>query len=105
MATKKQKHAAALARREKFLAEERELGRKAIEAARHQREAEARKAWEKGHEKHFKFVDECPHCAEIKKKQARAASRAVVEKVALASKSKLLEEVSLQQPFSNKAGV
>ncbi len=103
MATKQQTHAAALLKREKFLAEERELGRKAIEAARHQREAEARKAWQKGHEKHFKFVDECPHCSEIKRKQKKDARRESIEKVVHASKT--TETPSLQPVFSSKAGV
>lgn len=70
MATRKQKHAAGLARREAFLAEERERGQKAIARARKQREAEARKKWEGEHEKHYKFDNDCPLCTTIKNQQA-----------------------------------
>ena len=70
MATKKEKRARGLAKREAFLANERELGRKAIEADHKRRAIEARKRWETAHEKHYKFDDDCPLCAEIKAKQA-----------------------------------
>lgn len=88
MATKKQKHAAALARREAFLKEEAEIGRMAIEVAAKQRAIEARKNWQKGHEKHYKFVDECPLCTEIKKDQAEKARLAAIEKIAAAGKQR-----------------
>lgn len=90
MATKKQKHAAALARREEFLAKERSIGQKAIEVDRRRREARVREAWEKGHKKHYKFVDECPHCTTIKEEQARKKAAEAVERVAAAAK-KMLE--------------
>jgi hypothetical protein len=88
MATKKQKHAAALARREAFLKEEAEIGRQAIEVAAKRREIENRNAWKQGHEKHYKFVDECPHCSDIKREQAEKARIAAIEKVAAAAKQR-----------------
>lgn len=85
MATKKQKHEAALARREAFLAEEREIGKKALEKAQRDREKKHLEAWAKGHEKHHKFVDECPHCDIVKKKQVEAARVKAIEKIAKAT--------------------
>ena len=85
MATKKQKHAEALARREEFLAKERAIGKKAIEVDRRRREARQREAWEMGHKKHYKFVDECPICTDIKKEQARKKAVEAVERVAAAA--------------------
>lgn len=123
MATKKQKHAEAMARREAFLADQREIGRQAIEKARRERESKELAAWEKGHQKHFKFVDECPHCAIVKREQTEAARLKAIEKVAQAAKAAhekkegvfedpdaivLHRTVSIQdvdpikQPFSNK---
>ena len=89
MATKKQKHAAAVARREEFLAKERAIGEKAIEVDRRRCEARTREAWEKGHKKHYKFVDECPICTDIKKEQARKKAAEAVERVAAAAKETL----------------
>ena len=78
MATKKQKREAGLAKREEFLAKEREIGAKAIKVAEAKRKIEQRKAWEKSHEKHYKFDNDCPVCAEVKSKQA-------VDKIAAAA--------------------
>lgn len=88
MATKKQKHAAGLAKREAFLAEEAEIGRRSIEVAQRRREAEMLKAWERGHVKHFKFVDECPHCTAIKEEQARRKAAEVIERLHAAATKK-----------------
>jgi hypothetical protein len=100
MATKKQKREAALARREEFLEKERALGQKAIEVAARKREIRNREAWKKGHEKHYKFVDECPHCSDIKEEQARKKAAEAVERVAAAAK-KLVE--SKRTPISHLA--
>jgi hypothetical protein len=68
MATKKQKRQAALEKRAEFEAEMRESGLKALHAERERREREARRDWQKQHDaKHFKFVDECPLCQDIRK--------------------------------------
>lgn len=96
MATKKQKREAALARREAFLVEEREIGRQALEKARREREEKALRDWTKGHEKHFKFVDECPHCAKIKKEQAEKARLAAIEKIALSTKNGRLKKKGMR---------
>jgi CRISPR/Cas system-associated protein Cas10 (large subunit of type III CRISPR-Cas system) len=70
MATRKEKHARGLAKRDAFLEEERKLGQRAIEVAAKKREIEKRKATEKAHEKHYKFDKDCSLCDEIKAKQA-----------------------------------
>lgn len=72
MATRKEKHARGLAKREAFLEEERKLGQKAIEVGRKKREIEKRKADEKAHPKHYKFEDGCHLCTAIKAKQGSA---------------------------------
>lgn len=82
MATKKEKRARALAKREAFLANEAEIGRKAIEADHKRRAIEARKRWETAHEKHYKFDDDCPLCKEIKVKQANERLTAAMGKPA-----------------------
>ena len=64
MATKKEKRARAEAKREAFLAAERERGLRALSTSRKIREADNRKSWERDHETHFRFVDECPLCKE-----------------------------------------
>jgi len=79
MATRKQKHEAAVARRKAFEEEMRESGLKALRAERERRAREHRKAMEKPHEKHFKFADDCPHCADI---QRELKSKKTVEAVA-----------------------
>lgn len=70
MATKKQKHEAAVARREKFMAEVRRTGLEAQRKDRERREAQMRKATEKAHEKHYKFVDDCLHCKAARNKES-----------------------------------
>lgn len=87
MATKKQKRAAVAARTAEFLEKERALGQKAIEVAARKREIRNREAWKKGHEKHYKFVDECPHCTDIKKEQERKKAAEAVERVAAAARA------------------
>jgi hypothetical protein len=68
VATKKQKRAEALARREKMFADLRLENQKALEKERERREKAKLKEWQKIHEeKHFGFVDNCPHCALAKK--------------------------------------
>lgn len=96
MATKKQKREAGLAKREAFLAEEREIGRKSIEAGQRRREAEALKAWEKGHVKHYKFVDECPHCTAIKEEQTRKRAADVIAKLHAAATKKLSPDTEIE---------
>lgn len=86
MATKKEKHAAAVAKREAFLAKEREIGAKAIQVAAHKRAIEMRKAAEKSHEKHYKFDNDCPVCAEIRSKQAVDRIAAAAAKAGAAKK-------------------
>lgn len=96
MATRKEKHARALAKREEFLAEERRIGEKAIEVARKKREIEMRKAAEKAHDKHYKFDSDCSLCDQVKAKQA-------LEKLASASKkpsSKAEEGINLNRTES-----
>lgn len=78
MATKKQKREAGQAKREAFEAEMRESGLRALRAEQEKREREHLQVWEKRHEKHFKFDDECPHCDVIKKGlRAKAATSAI----------------------------
>lgn len=103
MATKKQKHAAAVARREEYLAKERAIGQKAIEVDRRRREARAREAWAQGHKKHYKFVDECPHCSDIKKEQARQVAAEAVERVAAAAKKAAKKATDARTPISHLA--
>ena len=80
MATKKQKRAAALARREAFLAEERERGLNALRKERERRAYEARKEWQEQHDKKHswkKRIKECPIC----KDEIKAAKRAELVEV------------------------
>lgn len=75
MATKKQKHQAALARREQFLEEQRRTGLAAQKRDKANRFRESLVLWQKQHdEKHHKFVDECPHCQIIKAAVNRGVS-------------------------------
>jgi hypothetical protein len=65
MATKKEKRAAALARREEFLAAEAARNQKVLEGVRAKRRAEEKKAWQKNHDKRHswkKRIKECPIC-------------------------------------------
>jgi hypothetical protein len=66
MATKKQKRQRALEKREQYLEELRRENEFVLQQVREQRLWEARKAWEKPHEKHYRFVDECLLCAVAK---------------------------------------
>lgn len=70
MATKKQKHQAAVERREQYLEEIRLENLAILRKEQERRKIDIAKAWEKQHEKHFKFIDDCPHCTELKRKQA-----------------------------------
>jgi len=82
MATRKQKHAQAVARREALEAELRESGLKAQAADKARREAEHRAAWKNNHDKnHFKFVDECPLCDDIKKAQRSNVTKHAIAKM------------------------
>jgi hypothetical protein len=80
MATRKEKHARALERRQRFFEE---LQRSNQEALRHERERRARElrqSWQDQHnKKHFKFVDECPLCADILRAQKRAEQENTAE--------------------------
>lgn len=67
MATRKQKHEEALARRERFLEEQRRTGLAAQKRDRAERFRQQLSLWEDGHnKKHHRFVDECPHCQIIR---------------------------------------
>lgn len=90
MATRKEKHAAAVARHEEFMEEQRQRGLQALEASRQKRAIELRDEWRPRHEeKHFKFVDECPLCQdkkkELAKKERAEAAKKAVGKVVKAS--------------------
>lgn len=93
MATKKQKRAAALAKRERMLAAEREIGLKALEKDRYERDRKNREAWQENHDKNHswkKRIKECPHCKDLmdaraarerkQKKDVEEAFRAIDEK-------------------------
>lgn len=105
MATKKAKRAAGLARREKFLADEAELGRRAIEEAKKHRHEANLKSWEKGHQKHFTFVDECPHCTMVKEEQARQKAAAGLAKIAAAAQQRLDEQAKARLSRVPKAEI
>lgn len=84
MATKKQKRAAALARRAEFEAEVKAEGLKAQASDRARRKAEEARMWDDAHKVHLKrnrFHDKCPNCAKVKAKQA-------LEKIAKAAELK-----------------
>lgn len=73
--------------------EQRQRGLRALEAARQKRAIELRDEWRPRHEeKHYKFVDECPLCQDIKREQAKKskseAAKKAVGKVVKASVSK-----------------
>ncbi len=75
MATKKQKREALAQRRAEREEERRQSGLAAQRKDREKREAEALKDWQEIHdEKHYKFIDECPHC-KIKKRELAAQER------------------------------
>jgi hypothetical protein len=114
MATKKAKRAAGLAKHEAFMAEQAELGRQAIERGKAERHQKLLQDWEKGHQKHYTFVDECPHCTIIKQEQARQKAGEALAKVAAATKATQaaarlsripraeIEGVDVFHPFASK---
>lgn len=82
MATKKQKRAKALAARAELEANLRESGLKAQQSDKARREAESREAWQENHDKnHHKFVDECPHCSDVKKMHRSKRATAAISKM------------------------
>lgn len=75
MASRKVKHARALARREKFMAEYRRTGLEALRRERLRRERQIYEQWKDRHEGTDKikphsnvFVENCPWCADVKRK-------------------------------------
>jgi hypothetical protein len=67
MATKKQKRAAALAKREKFMADVKRSGTEALKRERANRARREREEWQEQHDKkHYTFVKECPICSDIR---------------------------------------
>lgn len=86
MATRKEKHAKAVAQHDAFMEEQRQNGLQALEIARKKREIEKRDEWRETHdEKHYKFINECPLCQDIKKDLKRKEAAKAVGKVAKAS--------------------
>lgn len=82
MATKKQKHAAALARREARLAEIAERGLKAQQMDQARRAAEERAQWRDNHDKRHswrKRIQECPICQDEIKAAKRAGRELSIE--------------------------
>ena len=97
MATKKAKRAAVAARTEAFLAEVAADGQKAIEKAAQERHEANLKTWERGHEKHYTFVDECPHCTIIKEERTKQEAARAVAKVASATLKRQFREERIEQ--------
>lgn len=67
MATRKSKHARALAKREEFLANVKQTGLQAQRKDREERERKMREAWKDQHEKKHswkKRIKECPLCGD-----------------------------------------
>lgn len=88
MATKKEKHARGIAEHEAFMEKERLRNLQILETARKKREIERRDEWRETHdEKHYKFIDECPICQDMKKDLKKDAEKKAVSKVAKASVS------------------
>ena len=81
MATKKDKHEAAVKAREEFLEQERLHGLKVLEHSRRKREHRARQRWEQLHKKDHttRLNSECPVCQEKQQAEARAAIRRMAE--------------------------
>lgn len=71
MATRKQKHAAAVAKHNSFMEDLRLSGLIAQRQDREQRTKELLEAQEKPHQKHNKFEEGCLHCDEIRRALAR----------------------------------
>ena len=81
MATKKDKHEAAVKAREAFLENERLHGLKVLEHSRRKREHRARQRWEQLHKKDHSTRPnlECPVCQEKQKADVRTAIRRMAE--------------------------
>ena len=74
MATKAQKRLEAQRKHEAFMEELRLSGLEAQRQDHSDREHNLKKTWEKKHEKHFKFDNNCPHCQDAKKRQTSVYS-------------------------------
>jgi hypothetical protein len=73
MASRKEKHARMLAKREEREAAIREIGQKALEVDRRKRASEKAREMEEAHQVHLKrnrFHNECEHCDKVKAQQA-----------------------------------
>lgn len=80
MATKKQKRAALMARREAFFEEHRRTGLEAQKKDRERRAHQEREAWREQHEKkhsYKKLIAECPLCQDIRKATGSPAPKKV----------------------------
>ena len=67
MATRKETRERVRRKREEYMALYRAEGLRALQKDKARRFREKLKEWEKVHnEKHFKFVDECPHCLVVR---------------------------------------
>lgn len=105
MATKKQKHAQALAKRQALEEELRQSGLRAQEADRARREAEARKVWQDQHDKkHFKFIDECPICTDIKKDMRSEKNKAAIAKMPKPATRREQQELANQRRIDRDNG-
>ena len=87
MATRKEKHARGLARREEYLREEEERNLRILQGVQEKRARELRDEWREQHDKkHFKFITECPLCQDAKrdlaKKEKSETAKKAVEKMA-----------------------
>lgn len=78
MTTKKQKHAEALARREAYLAAERQIGLKALEKDHAEQARKEREAWQEQHDKKHRGnrIAECPLCKDLMTHPSRSLSNA-----------------------------
>lgn len=83
MATRKEKHARALEKREKFLEDERNRCETVLKASNEIRERKNRESWQDKHdEKHsWKKIDEdCPHCKDRLRAQKSETAKREAEK-------------------------
>lgn len=72
MATKAQKRAANALKHQKFMEAYRAEGLRALREEQARRKREALREWQNVHDKkHHKFVNECPHCQDIKRNHKR----------------------------------
>lgn len=96
MATKKQKREALLERRAREEEERRQSGLRAQRVDQERRAREVRQAWQEQHDKkHFKFVDECPVCSDIKLQQRRGNACAAIGKMAKTVRQREEEDIDL----------